>query len=156
MIFISHRGNLNGVQKEFENLPSFIDNAIKLGFDVEIDLRTYKNKLFLGHDEPQYEISLEWILKRKKHIWIHAKDFNSLYLLSKINKKIIYFAHQNDDYTLISNGMIWCHNYNISLNKKCIIPLITLDQINNFVDKKFYGVCSDYVVYSKEKFSIEG
>jgi len=49
--FISHRGNLAGPMPEFENRPDYIDNALDLGFDVEVDLWSYDNKFFLGHDE---------------------------------------------------------------------------------------------------------
>ena len=42
MIIISHRGNLDGPDKERENNPHFIDDCITKGFDVEIDLRTLK------------------------------------------------------------------------------------------------------------------
>jgi len=153
MIFISHRGNLNGIKKEFENSPEYIDIAIKAGFDVEIDLRMYNNKLFLGHDEPQYQTSLSWILKRRKNIWIHAKDFDSLCFLKKINKKITYFTHQNDDFALISNGLIWCHKYDTILNENCIVPLISEKQVKNFTQKNIYAACSDFVIFCKDKFN---
>ena len=55
MIFISHRGNLDGLNPDRENSPDYIDEAIKLGFDVEVDVRTKDGQLWLGHDEPQYK-----------------------------------------------------------------------------------------------------
>ncbi len=36
---ISHRGNLDGPIPERENSPDYIDQAIKWGFVVEIDIR---------------------------------------------------------------------------------------------------------------------
>ncbi len=60
MILISHRGNINGRVPNLENSPDFIDAAIEKKYDVEIDLRTHNGKLFLGHDEPQYEIDIEY------------------------------------------------------------------------------------------------
>ena len=38
MIFISHRGNLNGKNKKLENTPKYIIEAIKKGYHVEIDI----------------------------------------------------------------------------------------------------------------------
>ena len=38
MIFISHRGNLNGKKKKLENKPVYIKDAIKKGFNVEVDV----------------------------------------------------------------------------------------------------------------------
>ena len=47
MLLISHRGNLNGPDKKFENHPKYIQNAIKKGFDVEIDIYFYCSNLRL-------------------------------------------------------------------------------------------------------------
>ena len=47
MIFIAHRGNISGIDKEKENSPDYLIKAINLGFDVEVDLRIIKNKIFL-------------------------------------------------------------------------------------------------------------
>ena len=38
MILISHRGNTNGVNHEKENSISYIEDALNLGFDVEVDV----------------------------------------------------------------------------------------------------------------------
>ena len=57
MYLISHRGNLNGIQKNRENSPSYINEAIEKGYNVEVDVRYEKNKFFLGHDFNQYEIN---------------------------------------------------------------------------------------------------
>ena len=64
MKYISHRGNVDGICLELENRPEYIDAAISLGYDVEIDLRTLNGCLYLGHDDPQYPISLEWMHDR--------------------------------------------------------------------------------------------
>ena len=56
MYLISHRGNLDGPNVKDENKPNYILYALSKGYDVEIDVRIYKDKFFLGHDEPQYKI----------------------------------------------------------------------------------------------------
>lgn len=61
MILISHRGNINGPNPELENKPEYIDTAIYLGYDVEIDVQMIDNEIYLGHDRPQYKINIEWI-----------------------------------------------------------------------------------------------
>ena len=38
MHFISHRGNLNGPDLQNENNPIYVQNAVNLGFEVEIDI----------------------------------------------------------------------------------------------------------------------
>ena len=103
MFYISHRGNIFGPNKKEENKIYYINNAIKLGFDVEIDVWFYKDNFYLGHDEPLYRVKKNFILK--KNFWCHAKNFEALINLKKINAN--YFWHQNDDYVLTSSGYIW-------------------------------------------------
>ena len=56
MILISHRGNILGRKKQLENNPNYIDNTLKLGYDVEVDVWSIDKQFYLGHDEPQYKI----------------------------------------------------------------------------------------------------
>ena len=53
MKLISHRGNINGRIENYENNPDYIDDTIRLGYDVEVDVWMIEGVLFLGHDEPQ-------------------------------------------------------------------------------------------------------
>lgn len=142
MRLISHRGNITGPNPELENRPTYIDLAIDLGYDVEIDVRTKNDSLFLGHDFPQYQTSLEWLNKRKEHLWVHCKDFRSLSFLSKTRLNIFY--HKIEDYTIISNGVIWAHNLE-NFNEDCIIPLITEQEALEYNNQPAYGICSDFI-----------
>ena len=36
MKLIAHRGNTNGIVLEYENKPDYVENAINMGFDVEL------------------------------------------------------------------------------------------------------------------------
>lgn len=152
MIIISHRGNLKGPDSSIENKPEQIDLCISMNLEVEIDLRLKDKKPFLGHDLPQYEITSDWIESRKDNLLIHVKDFDALAWLRENNPKARYFCHQNDDYTLISNGDIWVHNLDISLNSDCIIPLIDENSLKNFNFSKngVKGICTDYVFMLKD------
>ena len=107
MIFISHRGNLEGKGGEnLENHPDYINKALKEGFDVEIDVWLIdQNKLFLGHDEPKFEVNESFL--RNKHLWCHAKNEPALELM--LNHGLHCFWHQTDKYTLTSKGFIWCY-----------------------------------------------
>tara|TARA_R100001129_G_scaffold165125_1_gene131699 strand:+ start:541 stop:984 length:444 start_codon:yes stop_codon:yes gene_type:complete len=142
MILISHRGNINGVNLERENTQSYIQEAIDLGYDVEIDVRYIDKKFWLGHDESDYEINLSWLLDRKNNLWIHCKNFEALSELINTNLRVFY--HLQEDYTIISDKHIWAHNLN-EINDKCIIPLINKSDIENWTPKLVYGVCSDYI-----------
>ena len=50
MILISHRGNINGIIKEVENHPSYIQSALDSKYHCEIDIWKTGDQLYLGHD----------------------------------------------------------------------------------------------------------
>lgn len=142
MKIISHRGNVNGPSTH-ENEPWFVDRTIGMKFDVEIDLRRENGKLFLGHDKPQYAIDSAWIIERRKRLWIHCKNLESLdyirYLDRKCNADLKYFFHQNDDCVLTSSKYFWtypgkpiCKNSILVLKAGAPAP------------KGCYGICTDY------------
>ncbi|NCV86886.1 MAG: hypothetical protein EBW14_13690, partial [Oxalobacteraceae bacterium] len=70
MIKISHRGNLYGPNKELENSPEYIIQAINSGYNVEIDFWVVDNLLYLGHDYPQYKIDQFFLDSYIKKIWL--------------------------------------------------------------------------------------
>jgi hypothetical protein len=147
MKIISHRGNLTGPDLSIENLPEQIDKCISLGYDVEIDLRIKNEIPHLGHDYSQYEVSFNWILERISNLLIHVKEFDALIWLKENIPNARFFCHQSDDFTIVSDGAIWVHNLNVTVNERCIIPLITQDELkkSNFMINKVNAICTDYV-----------
>ena len=137
MKLISHRGNIKGPRPKLENNPKYIIQALKLGYEVEVDVRCHKGYFYLGHDKPQYKINGTF-LKNKK-IWCHAKDINAFEKLKKI--KSIHFWHQKDDYTLTSNGYFWTYPGK-KVSKNSIYVQIGRKKIKNV---KCAGICSDYI-----------
>lgn len=104
MKLIAHRGLLYGPDKSLENTIAQIEKALSYGFDCEVDVYRIDDQLFLGHDEPQYKISKDFLFNDR--MWIHAKNFNALsWLTTQSNLK--YFWHDTDKYTLCSNNVIW-------------------------------------------------
>jgi hypothetical protein len=146
MILISHRGNINGRIKEVENKPSYIDDAIKLGYDVEIDIWLNDGVFYLGHDYIQYEISLLWLIDRIDKLWIHCKNTDAIEFFNKIENKFNYFWHQEDTLTLTSKGYIWAYpgkqpiKYSIA-----VMPELFNDNLDSCI-----GICSDYIQNYKE------
>ena len=137
MIYISHRGYTNGIDNDVENNPDVIESLLDKNINVEIDIRSFKNQLFLGHDEPRYKINKEFLLNDK--LWCHAKDFQTLEVLSVINCN--YFWHQNDDYTITSKGFIWVYPGKPLLkNSICVFPEKYKQDFS-----MCYGICTDYI-----------
>jgi len=139
---ISHRGNLNGVNPDRENSPSYIQEAITAGYDVEIDVHWWNSGIWLGHDKPDWEIPLSFLEDIKDRVWIHCKNFQAFSHL--LNTDFRIFFHENERYAMINNGLIWAHDLDM-INEKCIIPLLSKEQVLGWEETKVYGVCSDYV-----------
>jgi len=148
MIFISHRGNIHGKNESEENKPEYITESIIQGYECEIDLWIKNNRLFLGHDLPQYEISFSFLDKNHEHLWIHCKNIEAItYLQRSTNNKIHFFWHQEDDLTLTSKNVIWAYPGKQPIeNSIAVMPEI-------YKEKKLYqclGICSDEIANYKK------
>lgn len=159
MILYSHRGNTNGPNPKLENTPDYIDKALAENFFVEIDIWCDNKMYFLGHDGPENKISFDWLQERKNKLVIHAKNFKAFSDLTfnHLNRdsELSVFFHEKDKYSLVHNarnkygiiveGIIWAHDIN-NVNSKCILPLISKEQLFKYKSKKqIWGICSDYV-----------
>jgi hypothetical protein len=139
MILISHRGNLGGKIEGRENSPSYIEQAIREGYDVEIDARLIQNFVWLGHDEPQYQVDAYWLNKYKDNLWIHSKNLSALFYFKNLGFNTFY--HDKDSATLTSKGYVWCYPGKDTSGGICVLP-----EWNDFdVADGVIGICSDYI-----------
>lgn len=146
MMVISHRGNLNGRDEEIENHPVHIDKIItKYMMNVEVDLWIHNGHYWLGHDEPQYKISYEWLHTRRNFLWVHCKNHEALLRMSrKQNNKLNYFWHESDDFTITSHGVLWA-NVGIELPDGLAAKAVAvMPEINNTDFRNFWGICTDW------------
>ena len=144
MKLIAHRGLINGPHKQFENQPHMVKTVLGAGFDCEIDLWVVEDRLFLGHDEPMYNVTLEFL--QTGGLWIHAKSLNTLHWLTKCNLDLNYFWHENDSYTVTSKGYIWAYpGRPLTNNCVMVMPEWHDAKLEHVKDIDCYGVCSDYV-----------
>ena len=143
MILISHRGNVYRPAPNLENNPQYIISATQEKYFVEIDAWKIKDKWWLGHDVPQYEIK-ESFLKNERFL-VHAKNLGAL--KSLIDLEIHCFWHQEDHYTITNRGVIISYpGYASGNNVICMKPeLLSMDTITDS-----YGICSDYVGFYNE------
>lgn len=145
MKIIAHRGNVEGPNDIKENSPDYIDNAISLGYDVEIDLRFQDHYFYLGHDKPEHKVSMLWLVKRKDNLWIHCKDFKSLDVLTNSPVDFNYFWHQEDNYTLTSHNIIWTYpNKQYSEKSVIVMPELSSLKFESLKDINCHGICTDY------------
>jgi len=142
MKLICHRANFDSIDYENENNPNKINYCLNLGYDVEIDVWKIKEKFYLGHDEPKFPITQDYLINNK--FWCHAKNLDALYEMLKI-KNINCFWHQEDNFTITSNGYIWTYpNKELTNNSIAVLPERSQYDTNTL--KRCYGICSDNVV----------
>jgi len=141
MRIIAHRANIDGPGPD-ENKPDQIDKCIELGYDVEIDVRydQHTNRLWLGHDKPQYMVTWYWLANRNEYLWIHCKDITTLYEFSAKTSGYNYFWHQSDDHTLTSKNYIWTYPDKPYTPSSVIVNL----ELDNFKNTNCFGICTDY------------
>ena len=138
MILISHRGNINK-PTEMENHPTYIHQAISVGYDVEIDVRFLNDEFWLGHDAPQYKVNGDFL--KTKGLWIHAKNIEAAARL--VTMDVNWFWHQEDDLAITSKGYIWCYP------GKEICGGIMNTNSSHMVEGVI-GICSDYIAEWKK------
>ena len=148
MRYIAHRGNTEGVKKNLENSPEYVEQALADGFDCEVDVWYMNGTWRLGHDGPQYGVSLDWLYK--PGLWLHCKNIQAYVRLTQFTT-INAFWHQEDDYTLTTQRWIWCYpgkNVPSTFKTVCVKP-----EIYDTDWTQFGAVCSDYVRYHRDQIS---
>ena len=144
MIYISHRGNINGRIEDVENKPEYINDTILLGYDVEVDVWFVDGEWWLGHDNPQYKISVEWLEERQDKLWIHCKNVDAMVELESGNKHydgFNFFWHETDTLTLTSLSFIWAYPGKQPIKGSIAV----MPEIHNEDVSQCYGICSDYI-----------
>ena len=143
MIYISHRGNIEGKSEKNENNPEYIMKAVDKGFDVEIDVWLLEKKYYLGHDNPQYKIERSFLANEK--LWCHAKNLEALEGMMA-SKDIRFFWHQEDDVTLTSDNFIWTFpGKKLMKNSICVMPEVSRIKPSDQTLKNCVGICSDFI-----------
>jgi HAD superfamily hydrolase (TIGR01509 family) len=142
MCFIAHRGNIAGADPSKENDPAYITAALKLGFDVEIDVwhDPEAGTWHLGHDEPQYPIAYEFLLT--DGLWVHCKNSEALRVLAA-DEHVHCFFHDRDDYTLTSRGVIWAYPDQKLLGERCVAVMYSKPE--ELLGETLAGICHDNV-----------
>lgn len=150
MIIIAHRGLLEGPNKQIENSPEQIEKAIEEGFSVEVDIRYIDRNFYLGHDDPQYSVDIEWLVSIIPHTWFHCKNVEALLQLKKSKYPFHYFWHEEDTLALTSKEFIWVYPGKQPIkNSIAVMPEIHNDDVSSC-----FGVCTDYSYDYKKRFEV--
>lgn len=142
---ICHRGNIRGAQKELENNFGVLLQRSIQGYRTEVDVWFHEHHLWLGHDKPEYKITLEWLASDKRRL-IHAKDGATFeHLLLESGKRALglhVFYHTEEDYVLTNKGLVICFPGKPLLEGSlCMMP----ERANYSQEQlqKIFSICSD-------------
>lgn len=156
MKFISHRGNIFGIEKDKENTIYQAEKAIQEGYDIELDIWYWKDKWWLGHDYPHNEIDFGFVKDYGHELWLHCKDVNTFYELNSLTATVDIntFMNDKDIVALTSKRYFWTYNNGQLTNMS--IAVMPEHPCNNWSIEdisKCAGICTDYPYHWKELLS---
>jgi len=138
MKLISHRGNISG-PSPLENDPSYVNETLRMGFEVEVDVWLIEDQLLLGHDKPEYFVDEKFL--KQNGLWCHAKNLDAMCELQKIGVEN-YFWHQDDDVALTSSGYLWTFpGKELTSISIAVMP----EQVARWDISNVAGICSDNI-----------
>ena len=139
MILIAHRGNVNGPKPERENTTDYIEEALSLGYEAEIDVWG-RSQLWLGHDKAENPCPIKFLMKHRKKLWIHCKNLEAMHTLREF-PSLNFFWHEEDRFTLTSQRFIWTYPGNRVCNKSVVV----MRDIKEHNGQICFGICADYL-----------
>ena len=149
--FIAHRGITDGNYSDRENKVDTIIQALRYGYEVEVDVRLFNGEIYLGHDEPQEKLSKLWNRMRTGidwipygGLWYHCKDSGSLDYFKKLNM-YNYFWHDQDNFTITSKGHIWTADLCGCYPVDTFVVVKNKDDLVSQSETNCAGICSPFI-----------
>lgn len=131
---------MNGPNPSMENNPEYINETLRAGYDVEIDVWMLSDGMYLGHDKPTHKINKYFL--QNQRIWSHCKNLETYMYLLKY-QDINCFIQNEEDIVITSRGYLWAHSKCCVWNDKTVVT--QLDSRNWKPHHFAFAVCSDYI-----------
>ena len=147
-LLISHRGNTNGIIRNKENSPDYIQKALDEGYFVSVDVCLVGDKhLALGREVPEYPVNVEFL--KNNNIIAKANSIECLDFL--LLNQIHCFYHDHDKCSITSGGLIWTRPGS-NITQKCVfnMPEWIMSDISEIKDLECAGICSDKIEIIKK------
>jgi hypothetical protein len=152
MLFISYRGIYDGTNYEDANSPNQIAKAFGYGVSVMADVWRQEDKIYLGNDQPLYEVTAKYIQGKKW--WLNARNTEMQLWLAEQNPNLypnwFYFNTPTPPppYVTASNGkLITPGTEPINNNSVIFLPEINDRGLFSTVKLKCFGICSTYLSF---------
>tara|TARA_B100000427_G_C15509492_1_gene595519 strand:+ start:301 stop:654 length:354 start_codon:yes stop_codon:yes gene_type:complete len=97
------------------------------------------------------------------HTGLHPHTLNSTKMaFLKTENNLMLEIKEKECYTedpliLTSNRIIWAHDYEkIEQEQLCIVPLLSLEQVEKAKVRNWYAICTDYPDQCSKKWKLKG
>jgi hypothetical protein len=144
---IAHRGNSDGRRPACENAPWYVLEALRSGYDAEVDVWLIDGKFILDHEPPQFVdpdrvVSLEFL--QQPGLWCHAKNPEAASAFATTPGLIHWFWHEGDLMTLTSRGYIWARTDVLLFDRSVVVIADAYEDFEVLQNaRQFYGICAD-------------
>jgi len=140
-----------GQRNPKENTVQAVEEAISLGYEVEIDVWKTNDGWFLGHDCPENKVSLFFLIINCRKLWFHCKNGAAFNILKWLGGFMHDSEPQVEAHTVF-NKFSWNHSSNHYYDSKTVCVMPELHSLEPQDYSAAYGVCSDDIVNIEYEF----
>jgi hypothetical protein len=152
MQLISYRGIWDGNNYQDANTPKQLGKALSAGFACAIDVWRVDNKLYLGNDLPETEVTEKYIQGNK--FWINARNTDMQDWIidqpAQLYPNYYWFEASTPPpaYTTASNGKLITPG-TVPINTTSVMYLPEIDDraLFSMVNVRSYGIISTYLSF---------
>jgi hypothetical protein len=153
MIYIAYRGLYYGEDPQIENTPNQVSKALQYGFNAMVDAWRVDGKLYLGSDQPLYEVSEKYL--QNKRLWISCRNQDMYDWISIQNIKLYPHYFQipfgpTPNYVTTNSGYYWTFQDTPINNQSIMAVPESYDRgLLSTVHLRCYGICSMFLQFIK-------
>jgi hypothetical protein len=147
--FISHRGNIRGMDLGTENSVPRVTEVLEQGYCVMVDVWTVGggNMLALGSDRPRHPVDIE--LLKHEHVICRARTAVTLQIL--LAAQTHCFAFEHDPFVVTTGGLIWVSpGHTLPKNGVCYLPENSVPDPKSSLDLSCAAICSNFIADIRE------
>jgi hypothetical protein len=147
--FISHRGNIRGMDIGTENSVPRITEVLEQGFCVMVDVWTVGggNMLALGSNNPRHPVDIE--LLKHEHVICRARTALALQVL--LAAQTHCFAFEHDPFVVTTGGLIWVSpGHTVPKNGVCYLPEHSVPDPKLSLNLSCAAICSNFIADIRE------
>ena len=151
MIYIAYRGLFHGEDPQIENTPNQVSTALLYGYNAMVDAWRVDGQLYLGTDQPLYEVSEKYL--QNKRLWISCRN-QEMYNWITVQKPKLYPNYFQlpygpiPSYVTTNNGYYWTYQDKPINNQSIMVVPESYDRgLLSTIHLRCYGICSIFTQF---------